>query len=1117
MMFIWNILVAFINYVGPNLAWDSVKEAGKIVWKEKEKFQNLLYDSLVKAIEEHSKHYDNTASQMTHLLLKKIKHNKSLYLNWIESVSYDDLGVFINNLKNKNFQKELSRELINIYEIDYTENFDNLPNIIDDVFSYYRTSVITNIIKSKKADELVLLQVLKIDEIIENIETIHSQTSIIPEIKRELEELNVVIPDLKDKIERSIINVSDKVVDEKKQNLIFKVREIFESRQFNCTKIKNQEFLAQSKNFFGFEIFVKCPYCKGSSELIKSVQDFIISKVGNLGIIILDNDQYEIIIANGITEQKYIKILTFDDLILKHTFLFEYVETVLSKLEIPQFFIEKFKGIANGTIVDMINYIDLLINNDTVQKIALLGDYGTGKTTFCYFYVHHCFEAYKNSKSMRLPIYLHMKKFSKHSSLFELVLEEINKKVFTISEYEIHELMRCGKILIIVDGIELVQSDISFETLIRLVDALGEFPSSKVLMIARTHYFINNLQLKRIKEYQIVYLKNWSLMEYESYLTERYKAKWKDIAYKIFNSFHLYEIFQTPLFATELCNIIDKGVGSHFDIFNELTNSWVEKNYYSYYLDTETKLDIIERIACSLYFGESLEFSQKDILHVIENVDVQTEKINEYKKDILTSSFFIRDKNDKYRFSHYSILEFFVSKALKKEINDFMKYSRYPYYFMQKKLTRGIYQFLSESICKKESLIELVNMTKNKTFEEMAYVGSNCISILRCMNAELINSDFSYCVLVDADFRNMNLSGSSFYGANLFTSNFDNCILDDTNFLETNLGFSSIKNYSGIFDFLVIDSSKLYLATMENTIVLYDIINNTVQDFFSIHNDSIWALCEMQDSPWFFSGGRDHRLIMWNKNGELIRIFDGHTDNIWKICVSSDNAYIASCSSDKTIKIWNIGSSSALLTLKSHTDVVRDITFLDDFHIYSCSIDKQVICWNLRKQDKEAVYKCPNELRCITPIDKGIAVGDDCGNIYFFDTKLNFLYSQKIHDVEIRSICYETTKNCIISGDSSGQISIYFLEKKVLKKFDPFGHFINRIRVFENYIYCVDFDGMISIHSFEGDIIYSVNVNRLVYKTYNKFSCSRMKISPNVELSESRKKYLVDLGAEIIE
>ena len=50
MMFIWNILVAFINYVGPNLAWDSVKEAGKIVWKEKEKFQNLLYDSLVKAI-----------------------------------------------------------------------------------------------------------------------------------------------------------------------------------------------------------------------------------------------------------------------------------------------------------------------------------------------------------------------------------------------------------------------------------------------------------------------------------------------------------------------------------------------------------------------------------------------------------------------------------------------------------------------------------------------------------------------------------------------------------------------------------------------------------------------------------------------------------------------------------------------------------------------------------------------------------------------------------------------------------------------------------------------------------------------------------------------------------
>jgi len=1116
-MFIWNILVSFINYVGPNIAWDSVKAAGKIVWKEKEKFQNLLYDSLVKAMEEHSKHYDNVASQMVHLLLKKIKHNKSLFLDWIDSVSYDDLGVFINNLKNKKFQKELSRKLINIYEIDCSEDLYYLPAIIDDVFSYYRISVISYIIKSKKADELVLLQVLKIDDLIQNIEAVHSQTSILPEIKKELEALNLVIPDLKDKIEQSIIDSSNNVVNEKKQNLVNKVREIFESRQFKCTKIQNEGFQAQSKNFFGFEIFVKSPSCKKSNELIKSVQNFMMSKVGDLGIIVLDNDQYEIIVSNGTPENKYIKILTFDDLLVKHTFLFEYVESILYKLETPQFFIEKFEGIANDKIVDLVNYIDSLICDDEIQKIALLGDYGTGKTTFCYFYVRHCFEVYKNSKSLRLPIYLHMKKFSKHSNLFELALEEINKKIFTVSEYELQELIRCGKILIIVDGIELVQSDISFETMIRLVDALGEYPLSKVLMIARTHYFKNSLQLKRIKEYHIVYLKNWSLMEYECYLTERYKASWKDVANKIFNSFHLYEIFQTPLFATELCDIIDKGMVSHFDIFNELTNSWVEKNYYSYYLDTDTKLDIIEKIACYLYFGESLEFSQKDLVHIIEMFEVQAEKIEEYKKDILTSSFFIRDTNDKYRFSHYSILEFFVSKTLNKEINDFIKNLRCPHYFMKKKLTRGIYQFLSESIEKKESLIELVNMTKNKTFEDMAYVGSNCISILRCMNAELMNSDFSNCVLVDADFRNMNLSGSSFYGANLFTSNFDNCILDDTNFLKTKLGFSSIKNYTGIFDFLVIDSSKLYLATMENSIVLYNIINNTVQDFFSIHNDSIWTLCEMKDSPWFFSGGRDHRLIMWNKNGELLRIFDGHNDNIWKICASPDNAYVASCSSDKTIKIWNIGSSSALLTLRSHTDVVRDIIFIDDYHLYSCSIDKQVICWNLEKQDKEAVYKCPNELRCITRIDKGIAVGDDCGNVFFFDTKLNYLYSKKIHDVEIRSIYYESRKNCIISGDSIGQICIYFLEEKVLKKFDPVGHFINRIRVYENNIYCVDFDGIISIRSFDGDIVFSDNVNRLVYKTNNKFSCLRMKISPDVELSESRKKYLVDLGAEIVE
>ena len=80
------------------------------------------------------------------------------------------------------------------------------------------------------------------------------------------------------------------------------------------------------------------------------------------------------------------------------------------------------------------------------------------------------------------------------------------------------------------------------------------------------------------------------------------------------------------------------------------------------------------------------------------------------------------------------------------------------------------------------------------------------------------------------------------------------------------------------------------------------------------------------DGQFIASGGDDGTVKIWQRNGTLLKTFQGHTASIWTVAFSPDGQTIASASMDKTVKIWN-KNGKLLRTLQGHTAGIPSVAF----------------------------------------------------------------------------------------------------------------------------------------------------------------------------------------------
>ncbi|MFX1564020.1 MAG: restriction endonuclease, partial [Promethearchaeota archaeon] len=691
-------------------------------------------------------------------------------------------------------------------------------------------------------------------------------------------------------------------------------------------------------------------------------------------------------------EANKIKLLTFRELqhqILKLDQYLDYLIKDFEMDELSEYYIDlvaQDEEKMPERIFDPIDdYAMEWIGNDESNHLSILGEYGTGKTSFCRKFAHDLAIRYNEYPlNNRIPILINLRDYSKVMSVRQLITDLlINEYGLRGIDFPLFEGMnREGLFLLIFDGFdEMAQKvifDVAYSNFTKIAQ-LAEPKKSKVILTCRTEFFRTHAKEKEIlldidqrRNFDIIYLRGFNDDQVREFLRKRVpliearkkeKRGWKYYHQKIQEVFDLRDLAKRPV----LLELITK-------YLPELVDSREEINASSLYLTTiqeelkrrlrvgktvirrEDRIRLMKLLAVWMYNHDKLSVHYElipELLNLKAHFDLKTRIDIEYHlNDFLTCSFLSRDIGGNYRFSHKSFVDFLVACKFVDDVEvDFVDD------FAQKIITYEVMQFMRDMGIDRDRLYQWIESTKKKSFPETKYLGGNAVSVLNELREDFAKGgfDFSETVLDYANFSGQDLTGLNFQRTSLEKANLNGTILQNANFSLADLEETTFEEWVRLYRVAFSPDGK-YLASGggadDNTVKVWNVAELKEVATLKGHTRSVMAVAFSPDGKYLASGGGsdDNTVKVWNV-AELkeVATLKGHTRSVLVMAFSPDGKYLASASFDDTVKVWNVAELKEVATLKGHTEGVSGVAFSPDGKYLASGgwKDNTVKVWNV--------------------------------------------------------------------------------------------------------------------------------------------------------------------------
>ncbi|MCL2596102.1 MAG: pentapeptide repeat-containing protein [Paludibacter sp.] len=491
----------------------------------------------------------------------------------------------------------------------------------------------------------------------------------------------------------------------------------------------------------------------------------------------------------------------------------------------------------------LIDIINLKLNSKKGEVIALLGEYGSGKSIFLQKLAADFAAKYLSSKYHdKIPIFIKLRELQYFRDIKDLIKHTISQQGIEVSKNNIFdEMLRNGKFLLLLDGLDEITPDVDEDVIIEQLSRLNEImiEGSNVIITSRSNFFQGKQRAKMIlqdlertsleksasprKSFAVVWLQDFSDTQISDFLKNRIPKDANDCFKMLKETYNLEDLAKRPILLDIISNMMPeikklKGEVNAAKLYEIYTNLWIdrEKKERNTSLSKKIKRQFCHEVSWHLFIHSLLEISfsvlTKKIKDVVSRIEGSDEISGAILFDAQVCSFMEVGENKTLHFAHRSFSEFFCAQKLCNEINN-NDLSSYRLKCLTPEIQFFLLDYIGKHDCKKMFLNWAANQDdfdlKGKALWSMNILGIN----IKDYNLE--NANFSHTRFEGFVFEGLNLSNCNFHGSNLNGAKFINCNLNNCVFHNANLENSDFSSsYGEQIDF---SNAKLNETNFLNT------------------------------------------------------------------------------------------------------------------------------------------------------------------------------------------------------------------------------------------------------------------------------------------------------------
>ncbi|MCP4344687.1 MAG: hypothetical protein GY795_04060 [Desulfobacterales bacterium] len=515
---------------------------------------------------------------------------------------------------------------------------------------------------------------------------------------------------------------------------------------------------------------------------------------------------------------------------------------VMRRANLYEYYVPSYCTDKNGKELLLDDLFEKFLSDNTKYFLTLLGDFGTGKSSFSLYYYIHIAKQYLQNRKGRIPIFISLKDYQGKLNIEDFIVKEFYEKYGIELSFGIfQELALSGKFVFFVDGFDEMASlsdmeltkenlreltKLSFENILFMTNG-SEKPkkANKIFLTCRTHYFLTQNQEKEIlqKDYTVLYrnyatktayeitrinLKQFNEKQIEQYVYKNTKDRelTKKFIGIIKDTYNLEELSTRPLLLEMIVRTLpeleNRNEINASMLYRAYTEIWINRDDWRSHMKPEGKRAFMWELAKKMFWQRgdfSLHYTKLDKPKEqhLKNVFEKTYR-DYYMYETTTCTFLNRNPNGNYKFIHKSFMEYFIAEYFFDLIKNRKKRTLQPYEF-----NKEIEFFLKLLTSSKKSHLQLLDLTDlnlSKTnLTEANFKNANLTNVT-LIDANLRNADLRNANLRNADLSNADLSNADLCGVNLKNAaslrgiNLSRAILSNVDLKWINLSGANLSN-----------------------------------------------------------------------------------------------------------------------------------------------------------------------------------------------------------------------------------------------------------------------------------------------------------------------------------